>query len=400
MRGIPLPKLLVFTIVWLLCTPEARTQTLRGTVNIVLGNANGIVALTDSLQTGLGVHRKAQKLFVLDDRTICTIAGFASRELPNDISVVATDVINEYVDSSGNRSKSFDEKFALLRIIFEIELGGIGNVKKLTIEDAGRFEFELILAGYDLDGAARVRKLVLKPHLEDGFFQVRSQVESDKVIIDDLQAVSAGVGEDAVDAILGNPTAFPQEPELSNFAKAKLKNATNNLSLEDLSALAACLGRHAFIWHSSVIDTQFQIAVLRKDRPIMRTGFSEIRLTHLTEFYSTSGLIFDGGGVPGIELFGAVPQGSIAVFYHQGFRNGGLPIDNAVFYKSAFSNVTLRYNGGALRFEVNDVKDCELFLGTQAVKNPDAVKVLNGYAWKKITVEGGLPALKSLIAQP
>ena len=60
---------------------------LTGTVNIVLANANGIVALTDSNQTYMVgsepfTHSKpGQKLFRIDDRTVCTIAGFGAQSL-------------------------------------------------------------------------------------------------------------------------------------------------------------------------------------------------------------------------------------------------------------------------------------------------------------------------------
>ena len=64
---------------------------LTGTVNIVLANANGIVALTDSNQTGKSPSTgepftsplPGQKLFRLDDRTVCTIAGFGSLPFPD-----------------------------------------------------------------------------------------------------------------------------------------------------------------------------------------------------------------------------------------------------------------------------------------------------------------------------
>src|ERR1700730_9960007 len=56
----------------------------HGTINIALGNKNGLVVLTDSM-----VPRKyppgprqlpnpGQKLFKLDDRTVRSVAGFAS----------------------------------------------------------------------------------------------------------------------------------------------------------------------------------------------------------------------------------------------------------------------------------------------------------------------------------
>jgi hypothetical protein len=58
---------------------------LGGTLNVVLANKNGAVVLTDSMlsdESGpVPIPRPetpGQKLFQLDDKTICAIAGFAS----------------------------------------------------------------------------------------------------------------------------------------------------------------------------------------------------------------------------------------------------------------------------------------------------------------------------------
>jgi len=51
----------------------------RGTVNILLANKNGLVAITDSkLVMGNDPAGYAQKLFRIDDHTLCTIAGWYS----------------------------------------------------------------------------------------------------------------------------------------------------------------------------------------------------------------------------------------------------------------------------------------------------------------------------------
>src|SRR5271168_5299533 len=48
----------------------------HGTINILLANKNGLVAVTDSRLSSKGrAAGSAQKLFQLDDKTICTIAG-------------------------------------------------------------------------------------------------------------------------------------------------------------------------------------------------------------------------------------------------------------------------------------------------------------------------------------
>jgi hypothetical protein len=101
----------VFTF-WLLSgtvfASGARQSVLTGTVNIVLANSNGIVVLTDSNQTVISDTGElftsplpGQKLFRLDDRTVCTIAGFGSQSHPEytELTTSAGGVLDRRKDS-------------------------------------------------------------------------------------------------------------------------------------------------------------------------------------------------------------------------------------------------------------------------------------------------------------
>src|SRR5213593_3458882 len=70
-------------------TPHADHGITRGTINVVMGNENGLVALTDSMLTEVlpnGVPRQlptpGQKLFQLDRTSVCTVAGFIAAPIP------------------------------------------------------------------------------------------------------------------------------------------------------------------------------------------------------------------------------------------------------------------------------------------------------------------------------
>src|SRR5438046_649804 len=71
----------------------------HGTVNIVLGNANGIVILTDSMITAgdRQLPDPAQKLFRLDDHRVCAIAGFVSAGWPmKDLFLTTSGIVKRY----------------------------------------------------------------------------------------------------------------------------------------------------------------------------------------------------------------------------------------------------------------------------------------------------------------
>jgi 20S proteasome alpha/beta subunit len=53
---------------------DGQAGVLEGTLNIVLGNSNGIVVGTDSRQTQYR-NGLAKKLFRIDDYSVCSIAG-------------------------------------------------------------------------------------------------------------------------------------------------------------------------------------------------------------------------------------------------------------------------------------------------------------------------------------
>ena len=76
-------KICLLCLLGAIATASARdtqNQILHGTVNVALGNGNGMVIAADALLSG-GPHPTfAQKMFQLDELSICTIAGFYSTD--------------------------------------------------------------------------------------------------------------------------------------------------------------------------------------------------------------------------------------------------------------------------------------------------------------------------------
>lgn len=73
----------VVLVSWLLAGAAVVAQQVpqsssHGTINILLANGNGMVLLTDSRTSNHGrlVSDNSPKLFQLDDKTVCSIAGF------------------------------------------------------------------------------------------------------------------------------------------------------------------------------------------------------------------------------------------------------------------------------------------------------------------------------------
>lgn len=148
-----------------------------GTVNVILANKNGLVAVTDSMLTfGAGHHDPTGvKLFKIDDKTVCTVAGFYSNPtMPETFSVRIPNVMSNYIRNitPGNKGEDpgFTFKFQRLAEIFVHEL--TGHLQEFYVSHPG-FQvstiqpIELTLAGYDTDGSLKIGEVTLSPEDTD-----------------------------------------------------------------------------------------------------------------------------------------------------------------------------------------------------------------------------------------
>ncbi len=150
-----------------LCSPE---QTLpsssHGTVNILLANKNGLVAVTDSMLTfGDGTHRPiGRKLFKNDDRTICTIAGsYTAYVPPPDLGLDVRKVVDSLsIRLRTNPITKLSSKLELLTRLLKIALQSDNLTSQIAFGRANTREpIQLTMAGYDDDGQLRIEQVDL-----------------------------------------------------------------------------------------------------------------------------------------------------------------------------------------------------------------------------------------------
>lgn len=382
-----------------------------GTVNIVLANANGIVVLTDSNQSSRDPNGRpftsslpAQKLFRIDNSTVCTIAGFGSTPLPNfpEFTNSAAGVLDEYVEELRSRggSHSFHEKLSSLYFLFQFQLEGIGNLQHLSDRQIGDYEFELILAGYDLDGTARVGKIVLSTTLRpNGIFSSVLRQATEQVVGRELMHEEAGVGAAAVRNILDHPTQLSDDPDITTYAASKASDHGSKLTIAQLEGLAEALARH-----SSIVNTHFlgfdggravnwqpvgganQIAILEggSTASIRQPSFPT-REVNTKKFGMIIGLTLDANGVPGAVLINP-PPGMIELFLKNRFLGGLVRLDNAYYFEDDFRNAEFYYDGGILALDPsNRLTDCILTLGPHVERRSVAVQeLITRFPWKSV----------------
>jgi len=337
----------------------------RGTVNIVLANRSGLVAVTDSYQT---LQREdgryagtilGQKLFVLDQTTVCTIAGFASaplRKFPEFMNSAA-EIVEEFVEETRARhGLTFHQKLMTLVYLFQRDLELMGNLGDIHAQGlADVYGLELILAGYDLDGVPKLSKFAFRGDLSpSGVFVPTLTQVSERVAGQGLIHETAGIGASAVENILAHPGQLGDEPGIAQYARSPDRGATlNPAELERLGrALAshsALVSRvyvvHPFLPGRGFVDVMQlvggpqQVASVfgGKVESVVQPTFAE-RPARTKRFHIWQDMTFDGNGVQGIVLFYVMPADLIAVHIRGELRNGTVVLDNGYYSGVKFSH--------------------------------------------------------------
>jgi hypothetical protein len=180
---------------------------------------------------------------------VCTIAGFGAASLPSfpEFTSSAAGVLDEYIEQlrSNGGTHSFREKLTSLQFLFQMQLSGIGNLQHLDQAQAGDYGFELILAGYDLDGTAKLGKIVLGASLANGMFSPVLEQLTEATVGRELVYEKAGIGGFAVENILEHPSQLAEEPEIERYAKSRALDHGSSLTTADMEALAKSLARHS-----------------------------------------------------------------------------------------------------------------------------------------------------------
>jgi len=368
---------------------------IRGTINVILANGNGIVALTDSQQTEMTstgsrpYSEPGQKLFRLDDRTVCTIAGFASAPLPAlpQFTNNAAGIIQKYVrEASGHAELTFGQKLRFLSVIFDHFLTAIANVRDVVTEP-GHYHFELIMAGYDLDGTPRVGRLTLGVTVHTGitgrlvFSPVTESLEQRAVGRDFTYEIG---GQPAVAlSILRNAQQFADDPSIREFAAAYASDKGASLTPAQMKRLAVALARHTAV-NNPTVGGADQIAILQNGRiaSFQQQPFPQRAPAVPIAIFSSNTL--RGGAV---QFDDPKPLG---LFVDNRFEGLQQPLDGAFFSGNEFVNSQLRYDGGWTVFDSrNRLRECVLIVGANALRGSQTVRHLAGdFVWKQVIFEG------------
>jgi hypothetical protein len=152
-------------------TASSQPEQAHGTVNIFLAAGGNLVAVTDSMLTFSSTDHRPEglKLYKLDERTICAMAGLYSDPAPLESLVLSVPEIIRNISQQWVRLDSSHVQFAILAAgafeSFRLQLtshlqAAFAANPALKID---RLAVELTLAGYDNDGTLKLAELSLVP---------------------------------------------------------------------------------------------------------------------------------------------------------------------------------------------------------------------------------------------
>lgn len=398
-----------------------------GTVNIFLAVGTTLVAVTDSMLTSMtGQHSPTgTKLYKLDHRTICAIAGLYSDPGPdgfNRLAVVVPEIIRDISVRETRRNfqhASFADRAGEVAYLFSHQLTShlqamvANSMVSLKDEDS---TVELTIAGYDEDGTLKLAEITLKPSgkLEDVHFvsarrkhglanpicELRggtqtanwvheSQNSETSFVIrsvgDEFFCEVAGIQDVAENLLNLHPRFLGDSVEQRYYRAPK---AGEILSPDDLEKLAVGLERRTeedeAKKHSFLVGGDVEVAVLSngmvvEDPPTLTPqdvgqSLRVAQVLHSTIHCESGALQRDFVGPPFSQLQMTITDCT-------------QPLDEIIFHDSTFIDSTLTYMGSQplIFADSNQIVRSTLQLGPAVdLNNPKVKHLVCAFRWKGV----------------
>jgi hypothetical protein len=365
-------------------------EDLHGTINVLLANGNGLVVETDSRLSFGGLRRgKGQKLFKIDDKTVCAIAGFYSDPGPrfDDYGYPVYTSIPNLVETylahySVQRNPTIEKKLYNLADLFIWGLERVLNVDKASGVPFAPTALQLTIAGVDGE-QVKIGRIDLIPVLEGGTFRYRPANFSVKVMPATFSYSLAGMS-DVAEKILRQPQDYPNEPIILKYAKLMATDGGKSLTLDDLRKIADYLKFISAFNHPAEVGDDSEVAVLSEGRvalfeqPVPNLPKPPQKASVHYEY----NLTFRGSREhPGaIGLYVSPTAGELITNSH--FSDVQQPLDNIIFSGTTFERCRLTYGGSPMTLfdETNVIVDSQLELGPAVgEENPFVVELKRRY---------------------
>jgi len=380
--------------------------SLGGTINIVLANKNGAVVLTDSMLSDESgpvpiphPELPGQKLFQLDDKTVCAIAGFVSVPglFPEFSPSVSSVMKNFSAELAKNPPQQLSVKLTALAMLMSLNISAIGALRESANKplQAKNYNSTLTLVGYDLDGVLKIGQVQLATdpqNITRGAIITFMHVDP---VGEGFIPKLAGKWETAWN-LLSDPGSKPADLLLARLKSSLALDDGASLTLQDLRSLAVSLSRYTAQNEPTVggDDQIAQIAdgqaliVEQKLFPAPQKTLVRFNLMDHAAFAAPKSGAEQRN--PALALFKSnavvMASGVSALYVHGQFINVSQSLDNQYYYLSRFDDCVISYKGGPFYFDDNnEVTNSYLFLGSDVdTKDPKVSRLISGHKWIQV----------------
>jgi hypothetical protein len=389
---------------------KPRPVIIHGTVNIVLANKNGIVAVTDSRLSSNGQPVDVgQKLFRIDDHTICTMAGAYRVPGPTKDGVhypaemVISNLISQFSIRESKGDDSPELKLARLTGLVALRLSFLDAMNESQGIETGKYQTILTFAAYHT-GKFQIWQTSIQPVHSPSKGSVRylHTLPEYTVVPDALFYALAGVTDVAVSHLTLLQSGKPDHAIPNSLRRQIAINQGRDLSLHSLLILANLLEKGTAAKYGNVVGDAVQAAQIGKSgitkslaplkfpppvpppsNKVVWFEYNQIRLAD-----ADMQALRDSGGYGSIRSgMDAIPK-VLAVALLGGNISGLVQgLDGFYFHQTRFERCQLIYNGSPtfLFDQSNTVIDSILKLGPGVAKNnPNVVQILRDFPQLKL----------------
>jgi hypothetical protein len=330
--------------------PAQVGQQRHGTVNIVLANPQGMVVVTDSLLSSPNhAPSTGQKLFRIDDHTICAVAGWYSSGGPTVDGVhypaftAVSNIIRWFTAVNPSlASLPIENKIQVLARVVKFGLETMAAVDEASGDPLSDQPSQITLSGFD-SGQLKIAQVVLVPRLALRGALYEEQNVTVRVVKDVLIYAVAGIPAVAA-PILEHPNIpRPSDVILQMYADEMAKDGGKSLTLEEMEQVAKLLEFKTARRFPNVVGGLPEVAIIKDGKaevidspfePDLEPAPSPAIILRITrpQFRARFGISVEGPGADFVE------DGLLSGCEYQ-------QLDHIFFFRTTFDHCVLYYNG-------------------------------------------------------
>jgi len=387
---------------------EMEPKVYHGTLNLALGNKNGMVVITDSRATvinGQGeiIRREDdhQKLFPVTKDVVISIAGYNNASVPEaarEFVAPAAGIIMKYIESLKRYRHTPDYKEVISGLIFllNFHLTSVTNINdwsNLPV-NPGNYLFQMLIIGRQ-EEQRLISKVTLKSEIRkslNGISFINSNVYETKQLQVGSKFIFETAGLDYIARdILQHPEKYSSFPVIKSYASKQKNNNAENITLSEMVDIAKTIMKITSDVEQGV-GGPHQLAIFDEKGMKKEIGSFRSPSGPTIEFNLFVGFSAFGGTAIASESW-AGPAGIVtnvpALFIASTFENSSVNIDRHYFFGSIFKKCKIILKDNVFSFnKYNTVEECELILGKRVNMNAANIRsLISDFKWQKIHKE-------------